>query len=123
MTHTATKIFVSGLEVQASIGVYPHERESTQAIIIDIEVDMGAVPTPKNDLLAETFDYSLIADKAQKIAHETHVQLVETLASRIAKWAIAEDKRVQSCTVRIAKPHALLKTDTAGCQITLYRHG
>ena len=123
MTHTATTIFVSGLEVQASIGVHPHEHESAQAIIIDIELDMGAAPTPQDDLLAETFDYSLIADKAQEFAQEAHVQLVETLASRIAKWALSEDKRVQSCTVRIAKPHALLNADTAGCEITLFRHG
>ena len=117
-----TKIFVKGLEVQASIGVHPHEYASTQPIIIDIELDMGALPAPEDDRLAETLDYSAAADKAAELAQEAHVQLVETLASRIAAWALKTDERVLSCTVSISKPHALINADFAGVTITMNRH-
>ena len=123
MTSSSTKIIIKGLEVLASIGVYPHEHESTQVIIIDIELDMNAMPMPEDDVLAETLDYSFVAKKAAELAQEAHVQLVETLAGRIANWALKEDKRVQACTVRIAKPHALLNAETAGVEFTLNRHG
>ena len=123
MTISSTKIIIKGLEVLASIGVHPHEHESTQVIIIDIDLDMGAMPTPEDDILAETLDYALVAEKAAEFAQEAHVQLVETLASRIAKWALAEDARVQTCTVRIAKPHALINAETAGVEFTLNRNG
>jgi len=118
---TQTNIFVRGLEVQASIGVHPHEHETTQPIIIDVLLDMGGAVLPEDDMLAETLDYSIVADKAAELAQEAHVQLVETLASRIAAWALCADKRVVSCTVCIAKPHALINADVAGVEITLNR--
>ena len=35
----ATKIFVSGLRIEAQIGVYAHERGRTQPLILDVELD------------------------------------------------------------------------------------
>ncbi len=123
MTTSSTKIKIEGLEVLASIGVHPHEHESTQVILIDICLDMGTMPMPEDDILAETLDYARVAQKAAEFAQEAHVQLVETLAGRIAKWALAEDRRVQSCTVCIAKPHALINAETAGVEFILSRNG
>ena len=117
----STRIFVKGLSIQASIGVHPHEYESTQPIIIDVELDMADMALPKQDRLAETLDYGLVAQKCEEIAQESHVQLVETLAERIAIWALDADKRVQSVAVRIAKPQALLKADVAGVEIVKTR--
>ncbi|MGB0907575.1 MAG: dihydroneopterin aldolase [Maricaulaceae bacterium] len=120
-TAPTMRIFVEGLLIQASIGVHPHEYEATQPVIIDVTLDMGAMPAPTDDRLAETMDYALIADKAEEIALEAHVQLVETLADRIADWALDADSRVMSARVRIRKPQALLKADAAGVEITKFR--
>ena len=117
----STRIFVKGLLIQASIGVHPHEYEATQPIIIDVELDMADMNLPKEDRLHETLDYGLVADKCEELALEAHVQLVETLAERIANWALAHDPRVQSVAVRIAKPQALLKADTAGVEVVKTR--
>ncbi len=111
------RIFVEGLLIQANIGVHPHEYESTQPIIIDISLDMGAMAAPVDDRLHETLDYGLVAEKAEEIALEGHVQLVETLADRIADWALSADPRVQAVTVKIAKPQALLKAEVAGVEL------
>lgn len=117
----STRIFVRGLLIQASIGVHPHEHEQTQPVIIDVELDMGDMALPEEDRLHETLDYALVADAAERIAMETHVQLVETLAERIADWALAVDDRVQRVAVSIAKPQALLKADAAGVEIVKTR--
>ncbi len=118
---SSTKIYVKNLEVLASIGVHPHEHETTQPIIISVELDMGNLPAPDDDRLAETLDYSVVADTAASFAQEAHVQLVETLAARIANWALDTDPRVIACTVNIAKPHALINADFAGVEIRLSR--
>ena len=116
-----TKIFVRGLEVQASIGVHPHEYEAPQLIIIDVELDMADIEPPSEDKLVETLDYALIAETAAEFALEAHVRLVETLAARIARWALDVDPRVRSCSVTIAKPHALVNADAAGVTYNLKR--
>lgn len=113
----STRIFVRGLLIQASIGVHPHEHESTQPIIIDVELDMGDMALPEQDRLHETLDYGLVAEKAEELALEAHVQLVETLAERIADWALEADPRVQMAKIAISKPQALLKADAAGVEI------
>ena len=113
----STRIFVKGLMIQASIGVHPHEYEAAQPIVIDVELDMADMDLPKEDRLHETLDYGLVAEKCEEIALKAHVQLVETLAERIADWALSADKRVRTVAVRIAKPQALLKADTAGVEI------
>lgn len=117
----STRIFVRGLLIQASIGVHPHEHEQTQPVIIDIELDMGAMDLPKDDRLHETLDYGLVAQKAEELALEAHVQLVETLAERIADWALSADPRVARVAVSIAKPQALLKANMAGVEVVKTR--
>lgn len=117
----ATRIFVEGLLIQASIGVHPHEHEATQPIIIDVELDMGTMAGPKDDRLHETLDYGVVASKAEEFALEAHVQLVETLAERIASWALTAHPNVISARIRISKPQALLKAEAAGVEIVRYR--
>ena len=116
-TPVSTRIFVRGLMIQASIGVHPHEYESTQPVIIDVELDMGGMDLPKDDRLAETLDYGVVAEKAEEIALEAHVQLVETLAERICDWAFSADHRVMRVAVSISKPQALLKAEAAGVEV------
>ena len=117
----STRIFVRGLLIQASIGVHPHEHESTQPVIIDVTLDMGNMALPNEDKLAETLDYATVAEAAERLALQAHVQLVETLAERICDWALAEDERVRSVSVSIAKPQALLKADAAGVEVVKAR--
>ncbi len=119
--HTrTTRVFVKGLRVSASIGVHPHEHETRQTILVDVALDLGALPGPRRDRLAETFDYQAVATHVASLAREGHVQLVETLAQRIAAWCL-EDARVQSVSVRIEKPDALEGAHAAGCELVLYR--
>ncbi|MGF1461888.1 MAG: dihydroneopterin aldolase [Maricaulaceae bacterium] len=115
-----TTVFVRGLRVDASIGVHPHEHETVQPILIDIAVDLGAYPGPKEDRLAEVLDYQTLADKAETFARAGHVQLVETLAERIAAWCL-RDSRAVEVRVRIEKPQALGAAAAAGVEIVRRR--
>lgn len=108
-----TTIFVEGLLVEASIGVHPHEHETRQPVLMDIWVDLNGI-APEHDRLGETMDYATIAETAEQLALEAHVQLVETLATRIIDWTLDADERVDGVKVRIRKPQALLKADAAG---------
>ncbi len=117
MSKHKSVVFVRGLRVDASIGVYPHEHETTQPIFIDVRLDLGATAPPVDDRLGETIDYEAIANQAKALARQGHVQLVETLAERLADWCL-EDCRVTTVTVRIEKPNALAAADAAGVEIT-----
>ncbi|MGH6910886.1 MAG: dihydroneopterin aldolase [Phenylobacterium sp.] len=115
---TASKVFVTGLKVQAQIGVYRHEIGRVQPLIVDVELD---VPTSGSDRLAETVNYETILLAAQQLAAEGHIDLVETFAHRLAGRCLA-DPRVTRARVRIEKPLALAPDAVgAGVEIILAR--
>ena len=59
-----------------------------------------------SDDLAKVVDYGVIEGKIRAILAEGHVNLIETLAERIAS-ACFEDARVRTARVRVEKLHAL----------------
>jgi len=104
----------------ASIGIYPHEHETRQRILIDVELDLAAAPAPRDDRIAEVVDYEKVAKRIEEMAREGHVQLVETLAERILAWCLT-DARVMKARVRVAKPEALTNAHAVGCEVEATR--
>lgn len=119
-TSAAARVFLRRLEVMATIGVHPHEQGRTQRIYVDVTADVDPDSAPRDDRLAETLDYQALAHAVQDLAVERHIQLVETLAERIADWCFA-DARVRRVHVRIEKPEALSNAAAAGCELTRTR--
>jgi len=114
MNHT--RIFLQGFKVMTSIGVHPHEHLAAQLIKVDVELDISALRTPKDDRLAETLNYEWVAELIETQCAEGHVQLIETLVERIADQCLG-DRRVEAVRVRIEKPGAIAKADAAGVEI------
>jgi dihydroneopterin aldolase len=113
-----SKIFVTGIRIDARIGVYRHEMGREQPLIAEVELDVavGGVET-----LAETFNYETILTVAREIAAAGHIALVETFAERLGR-ALLEDPRVSRARVRVDKPMALAPDATgAGVEMTLIR--
>jgi dihydroneopterin aldolase len=118
MRTAMTKVFVTGLKVQAEIGVYRHEIGRVQPLVIDVELD---VPTAGAERLSETLNYETILEAAQTIAGSGHIELVETFAERLATACLA-DPRVTRARVRVEKPLALAPDAVAaGVELTVVR--
>ena len=111
-------IFVRALRLDAEIGVHAHEHGQSQPLIVDIEVvaeTLGAAS------LAETIDYESLAAKAEAVARDGHVKLVEAFAERVAR-ACLEDPRVTRARVRVEKPNALApRAEAAGVEVVIAR--
>jgi dihydroneopterin aldolase len=113
-----TKVFVTGLKVQAEIGVYKHEIGRVQPLVVDVELD---VPTAGAERLSETLNYETILEAARAIAGAGHIELVETFAERLGQACLA-DPRVTQARIRVEKPLALAPDAVAaGVEITVIR--
>jgi dihydroneopterin aldolase len=113
-----TKVFVTGLKVDAEIGVYAHEKGAAQPLVVDVELD---VPIAGATHLADTVNYEMIGEAARAIAAAGHIQLVEDFAERLAR-ACLSDPRVTRARVRVEKPLALAPhAAAAGVEITVVR--
>jgi 7,8-dihydroneopterin aldolase/epimerase/oxygenase len=114
-TRAVRHVFIRNLELPAQIGVYRHEVGKMQPVRINLDlavedlIDLG-------DDLTKVVDYGVIEAKIRAILDEGHVNLVETLAERIAA-ACFEDTRVRTARVRVEKLHALSAAESAGVEI------
>ena len=110
-------VHVRGLQVQASIGVYDHEKGCLQPLVIDVELDLGAAPVRD---LSDTLDYDGVARICLGLAAGGHIELVETFAERVALECM-RDVRVLGVRVRIDKPTAIAGAAAAGCTVSYAR--
>jgi len=116
-------VFIRDLVLQASIGVYASEHEAPQRIRLNLDLaveDEGGSPLSRvavgRDELARVVDYEAIANKARALVASGHVQLVETLAERIAE-TILTDPRIRLARVRVEKLDVLADAASAGVEI------
>jgi 7,8-dihydroneopterin aldolase/epimerase/oxygenase len=121
-------VFLRDLLLSANIGVYRDEHGRRQRIRVNVDLgvlDDGArsqsrAPVGQDDL-ARVVDYAVIANQVNVIVAEGHVQLVETLAERIAE-ACLNDPRVSLARVRIEKLDVLPDGASAGVEVERRRH-
>jgi dihydroneopterin aldolase len=95
-------MFVRDLVLSCLIGVYKHEQRKPQRIRINIDVAVREEGKAKSDLLADVVDYEELTDKVRALVASGHVNLVETLAERIADLCLAEE-RIEAARVRVEK--------------------
>ena len=108
-------VFIRNLELPAQIGVYRHEVGKMQPVRINVDLGVEDL-LDLGDSLAKVVDYGVIEGKIRAILAEGHLNLVETLAERIAS-ACFEDARVKTARVRVEKLHALSAAESAGVEI------
>jgi dihydroneopterin aldolase len=99
------RIELRGLKVHGYHGVFDAERRDGQPFVVDVALDVDTTPAARSDDLVDTVDYASLADAIVSIVAGEPVNLLETLASRIADRCLA-DGRVHEVTVTVHKPQA-----------------
>lgn len=108
-------ILVRDLEFLCEIGFYRREKGRTQPVRINLDLAVEDAPVDDHNL-ATVVDYCALIDRVRAMAKSGHVNLVETLAERIATLCL-EDARVKSVRVRVDKPEAIPDAVSAGVEI------
>ena len=114
------QIILTGLTVFGRHGVYAHERENGQEFTIDLRLAMSLQRAAESDDVTDTVHYGELAEKVAAVVAGEPVNLIETLAARIAD-VVLEDPRVQFTTVTVHKPHAPIPLTFADVAVTLTR--
>jgi dihydroneopterin aldolase len=114
------EIVLTGLTVFGRHGVYDHERENGQEFTIDLTLRMPLREAAASDDVVDTVHYGELAEKVAAVVAGDPVNLIETLAERIADVALTDD-RVHSVTVTVHKPHAPISLTFADVAVTVHR--
>ena len=96
------RIFIRDWVLPVHIGVYAEEQGITQRVGFSVEAEVVASGAALHDEIAEVPSYDDILKIIRAIVDEGHINLVETLAERIAARCLA-DTSIASVRVRIEK--------------------
>jgi 7,8-dihydroneopterin aldolase/epimerase/oxygenase len=96
------RIFVRGLVLPVAVGVYDEEQGVTQKVSFTVEACVASGVTSKGDAIVEVPSYDDLAKAVSAIVADGHINLVETLAERIAERCL-RDERIVSVLVRVEK--------------------
>jgi dihydroneopterin aldolase len=101
--HSSRRIFVSRLELMASVGIFEVERRYEQRVHVSVDLDVVDDYDGVSDRLQDVLDYGSIVESVRDIVAQKHFNLIETLAERIAEACLA-DPRVEIARIAVAKP-------------------
>jgi dihydroneopterin aldolase len=109
-----------GLECWGHHGVLEHERREGQPFVVDLVLGLDVRPAAASDELADTVDYGGLALAVKSAVERDPVDLIETLAERIAAVCLTDD-RVDWCRVTVHKPHAPIEATFTDVALTIHR--
>ncbi|SES18447.1 dihydroneopterin aldolase [Streptomyces sp. yr375] len=114
------RVALRGLRARGYHGVFPKEREEGQTFIVDLVMGLDTRPAAADDDLAKTVHYGIVAEEVVAVVQGDPVDLVETLAERIAQ-ACLKHEGVQEVEVCVHKPDAPITVPFDDVTVTITR--
>jgi len=114
------RITLRGLRARGHHGVFEHERRDGQEFVIDAVLWTDTTTAAETDDLTGTADYGALADRLVAVVTGEPVNLIETLASRLAAACLA-DPAVREAEVTVHKPQAPIPFPFDDVAVTIRR--
>ena len=114
------RIALRGLRVRGRHGVLPEERRDGQVFVVDAVLTVDTRPAAVSDDLALTVDYAALAQRLADVVAGEPVDLLETLAARLASVCLA-DVLVAEVELTVHKPEAPVGLPFGDVSVTVVR--
>lgn len=119
MSQKTRRIFVRDVTVQASIGVYDHEKMRRQTLRVSFEAEVR-LPDQVEDDVSDVVSYELFRNAAHELAEGEHINLVETFADLLVDRC-TQHPLVDSLQVVLEKTDVFPDAESAGVIVTWRR--
>ena len=117
---TGDRITLTGVRGYGYHGVYADEKRAGQEFIVDVTLSLDLRAAAASDDVADTVHYGEVADRIVADIEGRPVDLIETLASRIADGVLAH-AAVRSVIVTVHKPSAPITVPFGDVAVTIER--
>ena len=114
------QLTLTGLRATGHHGVFEHERRDGQEFVVDLTVSADLSAAADSDELDKTLHYGILAEQVVAAIERDPVDLIETLAERIATLVL-DFPAADSVTVTVHKPHAPITVPFDDVSVTITR--
>jgi len=114
------RVAVHGIRARGHHGVLAEEKRDGQEFVVDVVLGLDTRPAAATDDLQATVDYSAVAADVVDVVSTGALDLVETLAQRVAEVCLAREL-VQAVEVVVHKPEAPVGVPFGDVTVTIVR--
>jgi dihydroneopterin aldolase len=114
------RVFVRGVELIGSLGIYEHERKRSQRVVVSVDLLVDDLYDGVSDQIGAVYDYDQAIGAIRRTVEGRHYNLIETLAEDIASVCLL-DPTVRQVTVTVEKPEVLATCRAVGVEIVRTR--
>jgi len=107
------RVFIEDLRIQTVIGIFDWEREITQTISIDLQMEFDIRRAAETDSIADTLDYKAVSKRLIQFVEASEFQLVEALAEHCAR-IVLDEFPVSWLQLKLSKPGAVRDSSAVG---------
>jgi dihydroneopterin aldolase len=117
----ADRMTLVGIKALGKHGVFPDEKVNPQDFIVDAVVFLDTKEAGQTDNLEETVSYDEIAQVIYNEIQGPSVNLIETLAERIAQTILKNFPLINEIEITLHKPSAPLSVPFGDISVTITR--
>ncbi len=114
------RIVLRGLRARGHHGVYEEERAAGQTFVVDVVLEVDTRDAAAADDVTRTVHYGDLAQRVAAAVEGEPVDLIETLAARLADLCLANE-RVNAVEVTVHKPEAPVGVPFDDVAVTIRR--
>ncbi len=114
------RIELHGLRARGFHGVFESERQQGQQFVVDLVLHVDTRAAAASDDLGDTVHYGVIAQQVHDVVSGEPVDLIETLAARIADTVLRHDA-VAAVDVAVHKPEAPIEVPFDDVVLRIHR--
>ncbi|MDQ4008485.1 MAG: dihydroneopterin aldolase [Actinomycetota bacterium] len=114
------QLALRGIRAVGHHGVLPHERRGGQDFVVDAVLGVDTRAAGRADDLSQTVDYGRLSQKLVDAIVADPVDLIETLAQRLADVCLAQPL-VEWVELTVHKPQAPIEVPFDDVTLTIHR--
>ena len=108
-------VLIKDLILNASVGIYPNEKNRTQKVRFNISITAKDNIKTKNDI-SELVSYEDVIKNVKNVINKGHTPLIENLAHNLAEKCLI-NKKILRIEIMIEKLDTFKETESVGIKI------
>ena len=99
-------VYIQGIRCETTIGVYDHERDLIQTLVIDLQLSCDTSAAGHSDNFTDALDYDAIARRTKAFVESSSYFLIEAVAENLARLLL-EEFTISRIRIKVSKPGAV----------------
>ncbi|MBQ8246130.1 MAG: 2-amino-4-hydroxy-6-hydroxymethyldihydropteridine diphosphokinase [Lachnospiraceae bacterium] len=115
------QIIIKGLEVFGKHGVFKEEQEKGQIFKVNATLYFDTAKAGRTDELEDSVDYGKICELIKEFMTQYRMNLLETIANRLARKILMAYPEIEAVTLEIEKPQAPIPMPFENVSVKIHR--